>query len=205
MKNIDMLNIYLLRHGETQWNADGNKYCGRTDVPLTQKGINQAKLVSEQLSEIIFDQVYSSPLQRAYQTAQIVSNQNNIISDNRLIEADFGKWEGKTKEQFILENKNLWKDWENDPVSTQAGENGETAWDVIIRVEDFFSSLLDKHDQGNLLVVAHNGVNRFYLAHKLGMNIKDYRMILQENSSITLFSLSKNGDFTLKLLNSRGV
>ena len=56
-----MLNIYLLRHGETQWNADGNRYCGRTDIPLTKKGIAQAGLVHDQLKHIDLDAVYCSP------------------------------------------------------------------------------------------------------------------------------------------------
>lgn len=200
-----MLNIYLLRHGETQWNADGNKYCGRTDVPLTEKGIRQAELVSDRLKDVAFKEVYSSPLQRAYFTAQIASRRQEVITDERMIEADFGNWEGKTKEKFIEENASLWDSWLEDPTKTKAGGTGETALDVIIRVNDFFTSLLNKYASGNLLVVGHNGVNRFYLAHKLGMHIKHYRKIVQENSSITLFHLDEEGELTLKLLNSRGV
>jgi broad specificity phosphatase PhoE len=199
-----MLNIYLLRHGETQWNADGNRYCGRTDVPLTEKGIRQAQLVSNRLKDIYFEAAYSSPLQRAYHTAQIASRQKEVIKDERLIEADFGNWEGKTKEEFIEENASLWNNWLNDPTTTKAGDTGETALDVIVRVNEFFTSLLNNYSSGSILVVGHNGVNRFYLAHKLGMNLKHYRRIVQENSSITLFSLDEE-EFTLKLLNSRGV
>ncbi len=56
-----MLKVYLLRHGQTAWNADNNRYCGRTDIPLTAKGIAQAEAVREQLQGIAFDGVYSSP------------------------------------------------------------------------------------------------------------------------------------------------
>lgn len=200
-----MLNVYLLRHGETEWNADGNKYCGRTDVPLTEKGIGQAKLVRKQLRSISFDKVYTSPLQRAYHTAQLVSGKADIIKDERLYEADFGNWEGKTKDLFVKENESLWENWENDPTKTKAGGTGETALDVIARVDDFFLSLIKMRPNGTVLVVGHNGVNRFYLAHKLGMPVSNYRKIVQENSSITLFSLDEQNNLTLKLLNSRGV
>jgi alpha-ribazole phosphatase/probable phosphoglycerate mutase len=61
-----MLNVYLLRHGEIQWNADGNRYCGRSDIPLTEKGIAQAAFVRDQLKEFDFDAVYSSPLQESF-------------------------------------------------------------------------------------------------------------------------------------------
>ena len=197
-----MLNVYLLRHGETAWNAAGNIYCGRTDIPLTDKGMKQAQLVHKQLESISLDAIYSSPLQRAYHTAQIAGGKE-VITDERLIEADFGEWEGKTKEQFIMENPVLWNDWMDDPAKTRAGGTGETAQQVINRVDDFFRSALLRHPAGNILVVGHNGINRFYLAYKLGMNVKHYRRIVQENSSVTLFSLDEEGELTLKRLNSR--
>lgn len=201
-----MLNIYLLRHGETQWNADGNKYCGHTDIPLTEKGISQANEVYEQFQGMEFNQVYSSPLQRAAKTARIASGNHNVILDNRLIEVDFGNWEGKTKEEFIPENKTLWRNWELDPGTTRAGETGETAHEVIERVDDFFSSITQKHSDGEtVLVVAHNGINRLYMANKLGMPLNAYRKIVQENSRITLFTLDKAGNFQLKQLNSKGI
>lgn len=201
-----MLNIYLLRHGETQWNADGNKYCGRTDIPLTEKGLGQANQVYGQFQGMEFNQVYSSPLQRAAKTAQIASGVNDVILDDRLIEVDFGNWEGKTKEEFIPENETLWQNWERHPETTKAGGSGETAREVIERVDDFFSSIAQKHSDGEtVLVVAHNGINRLYMAHKLGMPLNAYRKIVQENSRITLFTLDEAGNFQLKLLNSRGI
>ena len=198
-----MLNVYLLRHGETPWNADGNRYCGRTDLPLTDKGVQQAQMVGDQLKHISFDAIYSSPLQRAYHTAQLAGGGKEVIRDERLIEADFGKWEGKTREQFIAEDEALWQNWMTDPANTKAGGTGETARDMITRVDDFFTSALHKHLHGSILVVAHNGINRFYLAYKLGMNLSYYRRIVQENSSVTLFSLAQDGELSLKRLNSR--
>lgn len=199
-----MLNIFLLRHGETQWNAEGNKYCGRTDIPLTEKGIAQAQTVRGQLRDVSFEAIYSSPLKRAFHTAQIAGGEKQVIIDDRLIEADFGSWEGKTKETFIEEDPSVWKHWLDDPTISKAGGNGETALDVIHRVDEFFTAVLNKHASGNILVVGHNGVNRFYLSHKLGMNVKHYRRIVQENSSVTLFTLDKEGELTLRLLNSCG-
>lgn len=199
-----MLNVYLLRHGETQWNADGNRYCGRTDIPLTKKGISQAELVHDQLRHIDFDEVYSSPLERALRTAQIASGKDHVTTDERLIEFSFGNWEGKTKEEFIAEAPALWDSWCNDPGITKAGGTGETANEVVERVNDFFEFALKKYPSGNILVVGHNGINRFYLASKLSMQLKNYRRLVQQNSSITMFSLDPlNGELSLKLLNSR--
>jgi len=200
-----MLNVYLLRHGQTQWNADGNRYCGRTDIPLTETGRRQAEAVREHLKVLSFDGIYSSPLQRAYETAQLASGGKAVIKDSRLIEVDFGTWENKTKEEFIKEDPVLWENWMNDPLSARAGGTGETGREVIDRLERFFNELLAQRTRSNVLVVGHNGVNRLFLAWKLGMNVKHYRRIFQENSSITMFSLERNGELTLRLLNSKGV
>lgn len=199
-----MLNVYLIRHGETQWNADGNRYCGRTDIPLTEKGILQAMELNKQLENISFQHIYSSPLQRAVQTARIAGGSNVVITDNRLIEVDFGKWEGKTKEEFIEEDPSIWNNWLNDPSNFKAGEDGESASEVLSRVNDFFEYALNKTPNGNILVVGHNGINRLYLSFKLSMQLKYYRRIHQENASITLFNLNpETRELTLKLLNSR--
>src|SRR5690554_2651648 len=199
-----MLNVYLLRHGETQYNADGNRYCGRTDIELTAKGIQQAELVAGQLADIPFDGIYSSPLIRAYETARIASGNQPVKKEDRLIEVDSGEWEGKTKEVFIAENEALWTAWRENPRMTRAGGTGETAGEVISRVDAFFTEVRQKHPSGNILVVAHNGINRFFLAHQLGMDLKNYRRIVQENSSLTLVSFEKQEGFFLKKLNSKG-
>ena len=197
-----MLTIYLLRHGETAWNADSNRYCGRTDIPLTSTGIGQAEEVRRQLEGVEFANVYSSPLQRAFDTACIASGKI-AIKDDRLIEADFGLWEAKTKEEFITENESLWQNWMNDPSAHKAGGTGETGAEIVARVDAFFGSLQESYQEGNIMVVAHNGINRLYMAHKLGMPLKNYRQLVQQNSSITCFTLDENGVLTLQLLNSK--
>ncbi len=84
-----MVTICLLRHGETVYNADGNKYCGRADIELTDKGIRQAKRMNDLLKEYTFDAVFSSPLKRAKDTAAIASGKPaEVVVDERLIEVD---------------------------------------------------------------------------------------------------------------------
>lgn len=197
-----MVRVYLLRHGETAWNADNNRYCGRTDIPLTPKGIRQAEEVRRQLEGIEMAGVYSSPLQRAFVTACIASGRE-AVKDDRLIEADFGNWEAKTKEEFIKENEALWLNWMEDPAVHRAGGTGETGSEIVTRVDDFFRSLQLGNPDGNIMVVGHNGINRLYMAHKLGMPLKHYRQLVQQNSSITCFTLDKDGVLTLELLNSK--
>lgn len=197
-----MLRVYFLRHGQTAYNADNNRYCGRTDIPLTEKGLAQAGLIAEQLKGITLDAVYSSPLERAYRTA-VMAGGRKVIKDHRLIEGDFGEWEGKTREEFVKENPSLWNAWDADPGSTRAGGTGETGQEIVNRVDGFFRWALQRHNGGNIMVVAHNGVNRLYLAFKLGMPLRNYRRIVQENSTVSLFELDNNGDLILVHLNSK--
>ncbi|WP_353124555.1 histidine phosphatase family protein [Parapedobacter pyrenivorans] len=198
-----MLTVYLLRHGETTYNADGNRYCGRTDAELTDKGILQAQRVAEALHGHPIDAVYASPLKRAYRTAEIASgSQLPVVKDPRLIELDFGAWEGKTRQEFVAEDPSLWNSWSKSPDRTQAGGSGDTAFDVVHRFDDFFTEMMQKHDGQHVLVVAHNGVNRLYLAWKLGMPLKYYRRIVQENSAITIIRFGDQEGFSLLKLNA---
>ncbi|GAB3904268.1 histidine phosphatase family protein [Mucilaginibacter boryungensis] len=196
-----MLSVYLLRHGETSYNADGNRYCGRTDIGLTLKGIKQAETVNGQLNGKHIDAVYSSPLSRARITAEIATDKQ-VITDDRIIEVDFGQWEGKTKEEFYKEDPQSWNDWAVNPGTAKAGRTGESGDEIVNRVDAFFTEMLEKHAGETIVVVGHNGINRLYMAHKLGMPLKNYRRIFQENSAITFFELDDKGEFTLKKLNA---
>lgn len=201
-----MLEVYFLRHGQTAFNAMGNRYCGRTDAELTELGITQAKSVAAQLKETMFDRVYASPLQRAYITAHLASGGRPVARDSRLIEVDFGRWEGLARKEFVENDPVTWENWDRDPGRFPAGGTGETATAVVDRVEDFFNEriLEYKNKKARIMVVAHNGVNRLYLAHKLGMPLRNYRQLVQDNSTITVFELEETtGVLTLKKLNGR--
>lgn len=193
-----MVNVYLLRHGQTDYNAQGNKYCGRTDIPMNEKGLRQANELREQMQGMVFDGVFSSPLNRAMETARIVTGQEPQ-TDERLIEIDFGLWEGKTRGDFVAEDPQAWEQWEKDPMLHRAGRTGESGAEVLERVTSFFNDLAP----GNYLVVAHNGVNRLFLAHQLGMPLRNYRKLVQENSRITRLHISEEEGFVLEMLNAK--
>lgn len=198
-----MITICLLRHGETAYNAEGNKYCGRTDIPLTDKGIEQARRMNNLLKDYDFDQIFCSPLLRARTTAEIASGTPaKIQTDDRLIEVDFGQWEGKRSEDFIAEDPDSWTNWLADPTQFRAGNTGERGDEIIARLDSFYTELLEKFDGQTILVVGHNGINRFFMAKQLGMPLKNYRRLVQENSALTLVTLDKHKGFNLLKLNA---
>ena len=200
-----MLKVILLRHGETAYNAAGNRYCGRTDIGLTEKGLAQAARVASALQGVSIDAVYSSPLQRARKTAEIASGGLEVVTDERLIEADFGLWEGKTKEEFNATDPTLWERWMANPRIARAGGTGETGEEIVSRVDSFFNDIRTRHKDQQIMVVAHNGINRLYLAEKMGMPLSNYRRFDMENSSITFFQMDENGVIVLRKLNAGSI
>ena len=123
--------IYIVRHGQTDWNLEG-RYAGRIDITLNDEGIEQANIIKEELKNIKFDKVFSSPLIRAYQTAQIICD-NQIIKDDRIIERCNGDLEGKLKTE-ITYNVDF-----NDP--NEKKHNIESNLDFRARIKSFLMKL----------------------------------------------------------------
>lgn len=199
-----MINIFLVRHGQTTYNADGNRYCGITDVELTPTGIGQAEDLAKMLAGVEFEAIYSSPLTRAITTAEIITNSKEITVDERLRELDFGSWEGKARAEFIKTDPVVWDRWNEDPEINPAGGDGETARQLLVRLDEFQQEILSKHSTGNILVVAHNGVNRFLIAKQLGIPLRNYRKLIQENSTLTLLRYEAQEGVSLVKLNCTG-
>ena len=140
--------IYFVRHGQTEWNKLG-KLQGHKDIELNDEGRMQAQIVKEKLSGVKFDKVFSSPLKRAKETAQIICNEEAVV-DNRLIERFNGELEGKMKAEI-----KTFPDF-NDPNETRFGI--ETLNSFKNRINDFLDEITKNYKNKNVLVVTHAGV-----------------------------------------------
>ncbi|MCR5173423.1 MAG: histidine phosphatase family protein [Oscillospiraceae bacterium] len=149
-----MGSVYFIRHGQTVWNVQ-HRIAGVTDVELTEEGYRQARAAAEELrnSGIRIDEIWSSPLRRASETARILSEATGIPwrSEPRLKEQNFGRWEGKATvdEGFILEKQQF----------TRRCGGGESMLQVAQRVYDVLDELKWEPDRTRILV-AHNGIAR---------------------------------------------
>lgn len=141
--------IYIVRHGQTDWNIEG-RYQGRIDTDLNEVGIKQAEEICKELKNVEFDKVFSSPLKRAYKTAQIICD-NEITVDERLIERCNGKLEGKLKSEY--ENKFSF----SNPSENRFGI--EPLFEFRKRISEFFDYILKNYKGKNILVVTHAGVS----------------------------------------------
>lgn len=167
--------IYIVRHGQTDWNLSG-RYGGRIDVKLNDVGKNQAKIVKEELKNVKFDIIFSSPLSRAYETAQIICNRD-IIKDDRIIERSNGKLEGKLKSEI---NEKI--DFNNPE---EKRYNIESIIDFRKRICSFFDEITTKYKGKNVLVVTHAGVGIYTRCYFEGEPIDlDYSKYKMKNCEI---------------------
>lgn len=159
------MKIYLTRHGQTDLNK-AHLMQGRTDMPLNEHGRQQAAAASEKLWGVHFDAVYASPLQRAIDTASIMSGfkREDIITDERIIEVDFGRYE---KRNYMALGLHMWAFW-LFPTVFPAPESVETIDSMKKRAHSFLDDLSEKN-YDTVLISCHGGIMRVLsgiLAHK---------------------------------------
>jgi len=176
--------IVLVRHGETDWNRE-ERFQGQLDIPLNDSGRSQAEMLRQKLAEFDFDAVYSSPLQRALETARIIARDVPVQCDPRLTEIHHGSWQGKTKRDIAERWPEQWNRWNSEPQRfTPPG--GESAADVCARVEDFLRTL----PATTILCVSHGVVVQTFLSLLIGGPYLDHSSYVPANGSIHVLKLN---------------
>ena len=152
--------LYVIRHGLTDWNKE-YKLQGQTDIPLNEEGRKMAEEASKEFKGLNFDVVFSSPLKRARETAQILVGDLDIpiIYDDRLKEMNFGIYEG-TQECFKIPNCPITVFFKN-PEKYEGVEGGESMDDLLNRTEDFLEDKVYPLLKAgkNVLIVGHGAMN----------------------------------------------
>jgi alpha-ribazole phosphatase len=188
---------YLIRHGETSWNKD-NRIQGWTDISLSELGLKQAEVLAHALKQIPVQQVYSSDLARAYQTAlayqQLSGHQ--IVLDQDLREIHFGSWEGKTWQEIITENKDEYGSglYDNPDSRTHMGESMNM---FKARASLHFKNIVQKHPNDNVLIFTHGGNIRMILLDLLNQEIDFKHHIQIDNASVTVIERTSDGTLSI--------
>ncbi|MPY98137.1 MAG: histidine phosphatase family protein [Actinophytocola sp.] len=170
-----MTTLYLLRHGETPFH-DGNRYCGRTDVPLTEAGEAQARQLADWAAHVGLDAVYSSPLVRAIRTAEPAARAAGLPLhvDDRLIELDFGEAEGLTSREMAQRWPERRAVFERDPVANPL-PGGEDPRAAITRATAAVSDIAGRHPGDTVLAVCHSTLLRLVTCALIGIDPANYR------------------------------
>ena len=201
--------IYLIRHCEPQL-PNGVPIClGKKDIILSDNGLKEANELRKYFSKIKLSLAYTSPLMRAKKTAEIIANNKlNVSIKNNFSEFNIGKWDGMSfaeiKEKYPLEYKLRGEDFEHFVV-----EGGESMSDCQKRAYDELLGALQE-SFGDILIVAHAGVNRTIISKICGISIKDSFAYKHEYGSINVltydgktFTINKIGASVNDLKNER--
>jgi probable phosphoglycerate mutase len=150
-----MTSIVLIRHGETDWNVEG-RYQGQADPTLNRKGYKQAELLVQKLNDIQLDIIYTSPLRRAKQTAEVVAEKNclPIVDEPRFMEINQGDWQTRLRADIERTYPELFSKWETKPWEVTP-PNGEHLSEVKERVLAGLYDAVRLHPEKNIGIVTH--------------------------------------------------
>jgi broad specificity phosphatase PhoE len=173
--------VLLVRHGETEWSRAG-KHTGRTDVPLTEGGRNQAEMVGAALRSRSFAAVWTSPLSRALETCRLAGFGDVAVLKDELVEWDYGEYEGRTTLDVRSEQPGwtLWRD---------GVPGGETVDEVAARVDRALAEVASAG--GDVLVFAHGHVLRVLAARWLGLEPEGGRLFALDPATLSVLGLER--------------
>ncbi len=176
------MNLYVVRHGTTEWNAY-KKMQGLADLSLNEQGREQALATKKNLEGISIDLILTSPLKRARETAEIIANGQKILVEEKLIERDYGEFEGV--EQYNFDYDEFWSYGKNVQY-----ERAENIRDFFARIYALLDDLKEKYTNQNILIVTHGGVIKAIECYAHGMmKDEDLGPFLPDNASVLKYEI----------------
>ena len=197
--------IIFLRHAQAENNTK-RILAGRTEgVPLTKTGIEQAERIAKYLSTIDISAIYSSPIERAKHTAEIVAKSCSldVVLDERLIEIDMGKFTLVNYDDLLAKYGNIFlRFYENDPIIAE--HEVETFPEVQKRVLDMVDYVVKKHKKENVILVTHMDPIKSMLAKVMNLIPKTLFELIITNASLTIIK-EQDKKFSLSAINAMDV
>ncbi len=189
--------LYVIRHGETDWNRL-LKLQGRTDIPLNENGRSMARTAARGLKDVKFTMIYSSPLGRALETADIIRRDRDIpvITDDRLAEISFGAYEGR---EYDKDNRDKYPELArlfDSPDVYEPADGGESIAGLCGRTAEFMEYMKDTYADTDevILLSVHGAVIRGIMSYVKGTALKDFwKGGVQSNCGVTLLDITADG------------
>lgn len=178
--------IWLVRHGETEWNALG-KFQGCCDIQLSERGKTQAELLNSRFKNK-FDCIYTSPLKRAVQTANIIANGSDIkpIVENDMREINFGEWEGMTIKEIQEKYERELYAWRNDDENAYlVGGDDKSLKLASIRARNAILKIAKKEQGKRIIIVAHGGIIKAGIIGIFNWKMTMYHNMILGNTSVS--------------------
>lgn len=194
------MELVLVRHGETEYNR-ADLFRGRADLPLNERGRQQAEAAGRYLARFDFEAFYASPLKRAVETASIIAafHRGSVSTLDHFIDVDYGAWSGKSVEEIRSEWPREFHVWSEDPERV-VFPGGESLADVRRRLETGLDLLRARHG-GRVLLVGHKVVNRLLLCIFLGLPTSGIWKLEQDNGAVNVIRWEGNRGWVLVRMN----
>jgi len=192
--------LLLIRHGENEYVKTG-KMAGRLPgVHLNERGQNQARALGEALKDVPLKAIYSSPLERAMETAAPIASARKlqIIQELNLMDADIGKWQGKSWK--VLSLTKVWKIVQQSP-SRFRFPDGESFPEIQTRISNVLEVIIKKHNkpQDIVAVVFHADPIKLAVSHFLGLPLDHFQRLSCDTGSMTALHVNEAGANLVKL------
>lgn len=197
-----MARLLLIRHAPTP--DTGHRLTGRLPgVPLGEEGRALAEKLAQRLADVRLDAVYSSPIERTWETAEIVARPHGLqpIGDDGLLEVDFGDWSGRTFKQ--LQRLKLWQTVKTTP-SRVTFPGGEAMADMQRRAVATCERLASGSPKGTLALVSHADVIKTIVSHYLGQPLDLFQRIVISPTSVSVIELPPEGSPAVLAVNTTG-
>jgi broad specificity phosphatase PhoE len=195
-----MTSVYLVRHGQTAWNKE-EIFRGRTDIPLDETGLRQAELVGEYFKGMEIHGIYSSPLSRAWETAQKIAqfHRRRVEPLPGIIDMSFGNWEGHAHQEIQETDKETYRRWREEPHLARL-PGGESLDDIRTRAMAALEEVIQNYPEKTLILVSHRVVNKVLICGILGLDNSHFWQITQDTTAINLIQ-HRDGKYILSLMN----
>jgi len=198
-----MTRLYLLRHGSTESNRVG-RYMSRSEEGLSGDGRWQVRQLAQRMACSELTAVYSSPLQRAQETAQIVAQPHrlNIEIAPEFNELDLSRWAGLTATEIASQDPEAWDIWCNDPRNLSVS-GIESFVELQNRIRKGLQEITTGHPRGRIAVATHDGIIRIAVLLALGISMDNYRAITVSNTGMTILDIGPTRTY-LRAFNDTG-
>lgn len=198
-----MTKLYLIRHGETEWNIQ-NRYQGNTDIPLSFVGKMQAQAIANRMKNFEIDAIYSSDLSRAYDTAQYIAKEKNIDVQiiPQLKEINFGEWEGFTISELEKIYGDDYKRFFLEPHKYPFPGEG-TMEAVQMRIKKALDRITFYNENSKIMIVSHGGILKVLIMSLLNIDLSFYKSFWLGNTSLSIIDKKDSDKWVLSLLNDR--
>ncbi|NIO03781.1 MAG: hypothetical protein GTN74_03970 [Proteobacteria bacterium] len=195
-----MTQIYLVRHGQTQWNRE-EIFRGTADIPLNEIGKKEAQLAAKALRGKTIRAVYSSPLARAKDTAEAIAGSHGLEVGiiEGLKDICFGDWQGVSHHTVRQRFPDLYLRWLKQP-QTVTFPGGESLGELQARAAEAVKRVVSDHPEDTIVMVSHRVVNRALICGLVGIDLSRFWQIGQDTAAINLVTWKK-GHFVLACLN----